>query len=84
MQEIDDGWFLAEEPATANPPAPARVGVNLNEASLSELTALPGIGVKLAKRIIGNRPFAGVDDLAKVPRLRRKVLDGVRNLVYVN
>ena len=80
MQEIDDGWILAAEPIRS---APARTGVDLNHASLRELTALPGIGVKLAKRIIGARPFNEVDELASVPRLRRNVLDGVRNLVYV-
>lgn len=88
MQEIDDGWILADEPLRAAGSADARdasdrSGVDLNSASLRELTALPGIGVKLAKRIIGARPFARVDDLADVPRLRRNVLDDVRPMVYV-
>jgi len=85
MQEIDDGWILADEPLRSQPePAPEpRTGVDLNQASLRELTALPGIGVKLAKRIIGARPFADVEQLAQVPRLRKRVLDGVRSLVYV-
>jgi len=41
-------------------------GVDLNEASFEELQTLPGIGPKLAERIMANRPYHKVDDLLKV------------------
>lgn len=40
--------------------------VDINEASAEEMQTLPGIGAKLAERIIANRPYQKVDDLLKV------------------
>ena len=42
------------------------VPVDINEASLSELESLPGIGPVLARRIAASRPFHRVDDLRRV------------------
>ena len=38
----------------------------IHEASAEELQTLPGIGPKLAERIVANRPYRKVDDLLKV------------------
>ena len=40
--------------------------VNINTAGVEELRNLPGIGEKLAGRIIEARPFASVEELAQV------------------
>jgi DNA uptake protein ComE-like DNA-binding protein len=39
--------------------------VDLNTATESELRQIPGVDAKLAKKIIANRPYITVDDLAK-------------------
>jgi len=44
--------------------------VDLNNASLKEILALPEIGTALAKRVISGRPFASVEDaIAKFPEI---------------
>jgi DNA uptake protein ComE-like DNA-binding protein len=39
--------------------------VNLNSASVADLTALPGISVRKAREIIDHRPYASSPDLVK-------------------
>lgn len=58
--------------------------VNINTAQLSELDTLPGVGKKLAKRIIKARqqkPFTSLEDLERVPgigkKMRKKLSDRV-------
>ena len=41
--------------------------ININTASMQELTSLNGIGHKLAQLILDHRPFSGIKDLVKVP-----------------
>lgn len=59
----------SEDPISRMPPDQlAALGqrVDLNSASLAELASLPGIGPKLAVRIVEARPFASVDEVTRV------------------
>jgi competence protein ComEA len=60
---------------------------DLNQASAETLTALPGIGPKLAERIVAYRevhgPFRRVEDLRSVPGIGPKTFEKIRDLVYV-
>ncbi|WP_052128976.1 phospholipase D-like domain-containing protein [Neosynechococcus sphagnicola] len=58
--------------------------VNLNTASAAEIEALPGVGPKLAQRIIDARqqhPFASLADLDQVPGVGAKLLEKLRDRV---
>lgn len=60
--------------------------VDLNEASLEELTSLPGIGPARAKAIIEWReeaPFESADDLTEVPGIGPSLVDELRDRVEV-
>ena len=62
---------------TVTPEAP----LDVNRAAAPELARLPGIGRALAARIVEARPFASLDDLARVRGLRRATLERVRSLL---
>ena len=61
-------------PKTARPPrvvaAPSEARVNINTADIKELMTLPGVGRKVAQRIVAYRdahgPFKKPDDVRKV------------------
>lgn len=56
---------------------------DLNLADLTELEGLPGIGPKLAARIVAARPFTCVDALAEVRGIGPATLDRLRPRVIV-
>jgi hypothetical protein len=59
-----------EDLPRADPPPPplwlTGDRLDLNHASLRELQTLPGVGKVTAERIVAERPFGSVDDLARV------------------
>jgi len=67
-------------PSRSGPPSER---LDLNRAGAAELEQLPGIGPKLAERIIANRPFKSVEDLKAVPGIGPKTLEKLRPLVRV-
>lgn len=70
----------AAEPKAGAAPAPA--SVNVNTATLDELTALPGIGEKRAQAIIDTRKqkggFKSVDELTEVKGIGPANLEKLR------
>mgnify|MGYP001597796670 CR=1 FL=1 len=57
--------------------------MDVNEASAEELQTLPGIGPKLAERIMANRPYLKVDDLLKVSGIGPMTIEQFRDRVRV-
>jgi competence protein ComEA len=89
--ERDDG---EEAPYPSAPAAPERPGkkvppagrIDVNRATAAELQRLPGIGPKLAARIILARekqPFRRVEDLQRVSGIKAKMLEKLRPYVTV-
>jgi competence protein ComEA len=73
--------------AAAGPQAAVSGLVDLNHATVSELETLPGIGPKLAGRIVEYRmraPFHTVDDVANVSGIGPKRLEAIRPFVTVH
>jgi len=72
--------------ATALPSFAASGRVDVNSASLSELTELPGVGPSKAAAIIEERevaPFQSVDELARVRGIGEATLEELRDHITV-
>lgn len=65
-----------------NPPTATSL-VDINTASFEELQKLPGIGPKLAERLIAHRPYKNLDDLDKVPGIGPVTLKRLKPLICV-
>lgn len=79
-----------EESVTVLPqdaPVVSRGTLDLNAATVSDLERLPGIGPKMAERIVRYRermgPFRSVDDLTKVRGIGARTLEKLRPMVTV-
>jgi competence protein ComEA len=63
-----------------------REPIDVNRAGVEDLTKLPGVGPKLAQRIIDERakkPFLAVDDLRRVSGIGPKTIEKLRPFVTV-
>jgi len=61
--------------------------INVNTASVEELSTIPGLDQTLAQNIIdyreANGPFASVDDLSRVSGMDQQTLDSIRGWITV-
>ena len=64
--------------------ATSTVSIDVNTATFEELQKLPGIGPKLAERIIAHRPYQTLKDLDAVPGIGPAKLEQLRTLVHVD
>ena len=77
-------WHARYRSAAAPPPPPAPGGlVDLNDATLEQLTELRGIGPVLAGRIIAHRPYETPEDILRVRGIGPKLLDQLRDRITV-
>ncbi len=58
-------------------PPPKSPIINLNTATAKEIATLPGIGPKLAERIVAARPLRSQADLMAVPGMNPKILQQI-------
>ena len=73
-------------PVAAAPPQPAAgEKVNINTASVEDLTTLPGVGKAYAERIVEyrekNGPFKKVEDLLNVRGIGEKTFERIRDRI---
>jgi competence protein ComEA len=57
--------------------------ININQASYDELLNIPGVGPKLAKRIIAGRPYRTIEDLLKVKGIGKKKLEKIKPYIEI-
>lgn len=68
-------WKITHNPAT--------MVVNINRASVTELSYLPEIGIAKAKAIVDHRPYQTIEDLKKVPGIGEKTFEKIKPRVKV-
>jgi DNA uptake protein ComE-like DNA-binding protein len=73
-----------KQPADASVQPTPRTKVDINHASVEELSKLPGITLVLADRIVQHRPYRKLDDLVTRKVLGKKQFAKIRELVVIN
>jgi competence protein ComEA len=67
--------------------AAPKAKVNINTASASELETLPGVGPKVAQKIIDfrtkNGNFKKIEEIMKIQGIGEKIFDNIRELITV-
>lgn len=67
------------------PPRPADIRVDVNRAGTAELCTVPGVGPKMAAKIIEERtargPFRDADDLTRVKGINKKTAEKMKRYV---
>ena len=54
------------------------VKIPVNSASKTQLRRLPKVGAVIADRIIATRPFASIEELAKLDGVTSQMMEGIR------
>lgn len=57
---------------------PAKQPLDVNTATVEQLSTLTGVGPEIAKKIIKGRPYAKAEDLLKVPGIGDKTLEKMK------
>lgn len=73
---------INEHSSTNTPPSGKRL-VNLNSASLAELEQLPSIGPARAQAIIQYRPYRTIEEVMKVPGIKKAIFEKIREQISV-
>jgi competence protein ComEA len=77
----------ATPPAEQGPPTASNDSrININEAGVGELVALPGIGPSRAEAIVAEREkrrFRRIEDIMRVPGIGRKTFSRIRSSIRV-
>ena len=85
---VTQAWLGAQkaQPAKADPAAAPAV-INLNTATVEQLDTLPGVGAKVAARIIEyrqkNGPFKKIEDLMNVRGIGEKNFLKIKSRITV-
>jgi len=86
-ERTDDTPFDSQETSKPKIYQKTNTIVNINSASLDELTTLPRIGPVIARRIIDyrnqNGGFATIDDIKKVRGVGKKTYENLKDLISV-
>ena len=81
------GEAMQTEPAESTSAAYLLGRLNINTATVEDLATLPGIGEKLAQRIVDYRErnggFSAVEELCNVSGIGEKRLDAIREYITV-
>ncbi|MCA9374865.1 helix-hairpin-helix domain-containing protein [Candidatus Dojkabacteria bacterium] len=72
-----------EEPTPTPDPSPSEECINLNAASLEELTSIKGIGESTAQKIIDARPFTDIEELLDVNGIGESKYNLMKDLVCI-
>jgi competence protein ComEA len=65
---------------------PAVDKIDLNKATIEQLTSLPGIGNSIAARIVEYRaktPFTSIEQIMEVKGIGQKTFDKIKDLITV-
>ena len=57
--------------------------ININKASVKEITGLPRIGKALAQRIIDGRPYSSIEDVKQVQGISDEMFNEIKALISV-
>ncbi len=73
----------AKAPATESKmaPAPKVELLDINTATVDQLSELPGIGKAYSAKIVAGRPYKGKDDLVNKDIVPQKTYDGIKDKI---
>jgi len=71
-------WWLAQPPFDQSP-----ASLNINTATVSELTALSGIDQSTAEKIVSERPYNRKDDLVEKYILTQTAYEKIKDQIVV-